>query len=470
MRILMLLFMFGLTGCDKLPVVTPLPPPIPAPVQTGELVVLTHNGPTTYFEGVDGKPSGFEYDLVTLFAAQYGYKVRFIEAGNLHELFSLLSHNQAHFAAAGISIVDSLKPSVQFGSPYLQVKQQVIYNTDGVKPKSFHDFKNLRVEVIADTSHADTLRKAALQMPGLHWSEALTKWDEAALERLSRGEVDAVLVDSNEFDIARKFYTNLDVAFEVPKANRLAWVFPKPADAVLFKQNQQFFQKISHDGTLKRLIDRYYGHADRLEDADVAGFLDKMHTVLPKFRYYFQEAQTLTGLDWRLLAAIGYQESHWDPYATSPTGVRGLMMMTTDTADTMGVADRLDARQSIIGGAKYLALLIDQLPLKIVDPDRTWMALAAYNQGQGHLEDARVLAQRRKLNPSAWSDIKQTMPLLTDSVYHDTVKHGFCRGGEAVIFVENIRTYYDILAKYEPPYKPLFMARNDEKMDLRPPK
>lgn len=461
MRIILFLLILALGGCD-MPHLPPSPPrPIPSPEQSGELVVLTHNGPTTYFEGADGKPSGFEYDLVTLFAQQYGYKVRFVEADNLNDLFNLLSQHQAHFAAAGLSALDSRKTRFQFGSPYLTVKQQIIYNTAEDKPRNFNDLKNLRVEVVAGTSHVETLRRIAAKVPGLHWTEMQAEWDEESLERLSRGEVDAVLVDSNEFDIARKFYTNLDVAFEMPQADQLAWAFPKISDPVLFRQTQQFFQKISRDGTLKQIIDRYYGHADRLEEADVAGFLDKMNSVLPKFRKSFQEAQTLTGIDWRLIAAIGYQESHWDPYATSPTGVRGLMMMTTDTADRMGVNDRLDARQSILGGAKYLALLIDQMPLKIEEPDRTWMALAAYNQGQGHLEDARVLAQRRKLNPSAWCDIKQTMPLLASSAHHSTVKHGFCRGGEAVVFVENIRTYYDILLKYEPPFKPLLISKNE---------
>lgn len=458
MRILIGLIFLGLAGCDIPHLPPPPPKPIPAPSQSGELVVLTHNGPTTYFEGADGKASGFEYDLVTQFAREYGYKVRFIEAPNLESLFTQLTQRQAHFAAAGITVLDSRKPNFQFGPPYLTIKQQVIYNTSGIKPKGFGDLKGLRMEVVAASSHVETLRKFATTVTGLRWNEVQAMWDEESLERLSRGEVDAVLVDSNEFDIARKFYTNLDVAFEVPQEEQLAWVFPRISDPVLVKQTQQFFQKITKDGTLKRIIDRYYGHADRLEDADVVEFLNKMQGVLPKLRKYFQEAQAVTGLDWRLIAAIGYQESHWDPYATSPTGVRGLMMMTTDTADAMGVDDRLDARQSILGGAKYLAMLVDQMPLKIMEPDRTWMALAAYNQGQGHVEDARVLAQRRNLNPVAWCDIKQTMPLLASSTYHPSVKHGFCRGGEAVIFVENIRTYYDILVKYEKPYKPLLLS------------
>lgn len=461
MRILLTLLLLMLAACD-MPHLPKLPPAaIPAPAKSGEIVVLTHNGPTTYFEAADGKPSGFEYDLVTRFAEQNGYRVRFVQAQNLGEMFSLLAQHQAHFIAAGISVLDSRKETMQFSPSYMNVTQQVIYNKDGLKPNNFADLAKMRVETIAGSSHTETLHLATKATPQLKWTELPVKWDEEALHRLANGLSDAVMTDSNEFDVARKFYPNLDVAFELPKADQLAWAFPKTPDPVLFKQVQAFMKNIKQDGTLKRLIDKYYGHADRLEDADVSGFLDKMREVLPKYRKFFYAAQDATGIDWRLIAAIGYQESHWNPYATSPTGVRGLMMMTSSTADLMGVDDRLNPQQSILGGAKYLALMIDQMSPKLVEPDRTWMALAAYNQGQGHLEDARVLAQRCKLNPVAWSDVKTTMPMLSSSEQGNLAKHGFCRGGEAVIFVENIRTYYDILQKFERPYKPLLMSKID---------
>jgi membrane-bound lytic murein transglycosylase F len=189
---------------------------------------------------------------------------------------------------------------------------------------------------------------------------------------------------------------------------------------------------------------------------DVEGFMVATNGVLPKFRRHFHRAQELTELDWRLIAAIGYQESHWDPLATSPTGVRGLMMLTGETADRLGVTDRLDPKQSILAGARYVNYLKDTVPDRIPEPDRTWIALAAYNIGYGHLEDARILAKKKKLNPDSWTDLKATLPLLAKSEYHEEVKHGYARGGETVIFVENVRTYYDILARFEKPYQRVF--------------
>lgn len=458
-KLLLFTLSLFLVSCD-VPRLPKRLPAIPAVSQTGELVVLIHNGPTTYYENAYGEPAGFEYDLVKLFAREVGYQVKFVAENDLDSMFGKLSRHQAHFAAAGISQTDALNGRMRFGPAYLTVTQQVIYNTDTLRPNDFAGLVGRRVAVVADSSAAQTLLDMRQRIAGLQWAEVKAEWGEELLDRLSKGEVDAVIVNSNEFDIARNLYTNLDVGFAVERPHRLAWAFPKNVEPALYAQVQAFFKRIRKDGTLKRLVERYYGHTSRLETADVAGILARMKDTLPKYRRYFEEAEEVTGIDWRLIAAIGYQESHWDPYATSPTGVRGLMMMTGDTADRMGVTDRLDARQSIVAGAKYLSLLTDAMPVRVEEPDRTWMALAAYNQGQGHLQDARVLTQRRKLNPDVWPDLKKTLPLLAKSEYHSTVRHGFSRGGEAVIFVENIHTYYDILVKYERPYKPLLLSRN----------
>ncbi|MCE2989828.1 MAG: transglycosylase SLT domain-containing protein, partial [Nitrosomonadaceae bacterium] len=192
-------------------------------------------------------------------------------------------------------------------------------------------------------------------------------------------------------------------------------------------------------------------HINRIQPIDSEALFQKLDSELPKLRPYFHEAQIITGIDWRILAAVGYQESHWDPLATSPTGVRGLMMLTEDTADRVKVSNRLDARQSIHGGAKYIALLRDTVPQRIPEPDRTWLALAAYNQGYGHLEDARILTARLGLNPDSWLDVRKAYPKLREPEFYETVKYGFCRGDEAVQFVENIRNYTDILMRLEKP-------------------
>jgi len=226
----------------------------------------------------------------------------------------------------------------------------------------------------------------------------------------------------------------------------------------------KFFEKIKKDGTLRNLLDRYYGHNKRLNSSDITTFLERSNSLLPKYVHLFKQAQDITGIDWRLLAAVSYRESHWDTYNTSPTNVRGLMMLTEGTADLMGVTDRLDPKQSIPAGAKYLLKLIDTVPERIPEPDRTYMALASYNIGYAHVEDARVLAKRLKLNPDSWADIKKTLVLLKNPEYYTTLKYGYASGGAPVIFVESVRSYQRILEKHQPSHNPEFdtfkIARN----------
>jgi membrane-bound lytic murein transglycosylase F len=120
----------------------------------------------------------------------------------------------------------------------------------------------------------------------------------------------------------------------------------------------------------------------------------------------------------------------------------------------LGVQDRLDPKAAALGAARYLRLLKEKLPARITEPDRTWLALAAFNIGIAHLEDARVLAQRQKLNPDLWSDVRKTLPLLAQQDYYLQAKNGYARGGMPVAFVDRVRAYYDVLLRTESPYQP----------------
>ena len=149
--------------------------------------------------------------------------------------------------------------------------------------------------------------------------------------------------------------------------------------------------------------------------------------------------------DWRKLAAASYQESHWNPSARSPTGVRGMMMLTLPTAAYVGVDNRLDPEQSIRGGAFYLKDMMERLPDTIPENQRIWFALASYNIGLGHVEDARRLTESMGMDPDAWADVKKVLPLLQQSKYYKQTRYGYARGSEAVHYVDSIRRYYDTL-------------------------
>lgn len=433
-----------------------LRPPLKAPRETGEIVFVTVRGPTTTQDipiagkARDDSQTGFEHDLANLFANELGAKPKFLVMPSVNAVVDTLKRNHAHVAAAGISISPELRQELAFGPSYKTLQYVLVYRSKEGRPKTFKDASGKKVLVIADSPGHDLLRDLTGDFPGFG-IEALphhTHPDDL-LKRLDSNEADYALVELYAFQVSKRLYPELSSAFNVGAERRVAWAFSNAADYDLQRSAVAFFDKIRTNGTLNRLMDRYYGHVNRINPLDAEAILDKSQTVLPKLRPHFLEAQQLTGIDWRILAAVGYQESHWDALATSPTGVRGLMMLTDDTADRMGVKNRLDARESILGGAKYLLLLRDTIPDRIQEPDRTWLALAAYNQGYGHLEDVRVLTSRLKMNADSWLDVRKNYPKLKEAQFYESLKHGYARGDEAVQFVENIRNYADILTRTE---------------------
>ena len=189
--------------------------------------------------------------------------------------------------------------------------------------------------------------------------------------------------------------------------------------------------------------DKHYGHIEEFNYVDTRMFIQAIEQKLPKYQPLFEKYGQ--EVDWRLLAAISYQESHWEPHARSYTGVRGMMMLTLPTAKQMGIKSRLDAEQSIRGGAKYFKRLIGRMPARIPDPDRLWFALASYNIGLGHLNDARKITQQQGGDPDRWVEVKERLPLLKQKKFYKKTRYGYARGDEPVNYVENIRRYYDTL-------------------------
>ncbi|HET9701759.1 MAG TPA: membrane-bound lytic murein transglycosylase MltF [Burkholderiales bacterium] len=431
--------------------------PAPPITQSTELVVITVDGPATYYHDAEGRHAGLEFDLAAMFAAEIGKSVRFVVVPRLSEVLPALHKHSAHLAAAGFTVTKLLSEPVYMGPIYHVVQHHVVYNSDYNPPRDIAGLAGKSVRAVAGNGYGAILRDWAQQAPGMSWSEEQAADEDALLGRLANGEIDAVLTNSSHLDVSRHFYPNLGSAFPLEGHAGLAWAFPIDADPWLLERAGVFFRRIAGDGTLDRLIDRYFGHMKRLTATDVETFLQKTQLVLPNFREYFRLAGEITGIDWRLLAALGYQESQWNPLATSPTGVRGLMMLTADTADRLMVTDRLDPRQSILAGSRYFADLKDQLD-SVPEPDRTWLALAAYNLGMGHLQGGRQLARSLKLDPNSWAAMKKMLPLMSRPEYAARLKSGAARGGEAVILTENIRTYYQILSRVEPPARPSYPA------------
>lgn len=413
----------------------------------GELVVLTLNGPTTYYVGPSGE-TGFEYDMLKLFADQLGVTLKVELPDSFSELLPLVAGGSADMAAAGITVTEKRKELVNFGPSYINNTQQLVFRSgQHQRPKNIGETVNKSFRVIAGSSHEETLHQLKKMYPGLAWETSHDVDTDELLRDIEQKNLDFTIADSNYVKVARRFMPELRVAFDLGDPEQIAWAFPKD-DTSLLDAATAFFKQIENNGQLTQLVERHFGHIKRFDYVDKRIFLRQVEDRLPLYELSFKQAAEETGFDWRLLAAVGYQESHWNPNATSPTGVRGLMMLTQATAAQMKVKDRLEPRQAIFGGARYLVRMLNKIPERITEPDRTWMALAAYNVGYGHLEDARIIASKQGKSPDKWVDVKNALPLLTKRKYYKKAKHGYARGWEPVHYVSNIRDYYDILVWY----------------------
>jgi membrane-bound lytic murein transglycosylase F len=428
------------------------PPPPPEPTlahleriqKAGVLRVVTVNSPLTYYF-IQDQEQGFEFELAAGFAAHLGVRLEMFLVSQFQDLFEALESNSADLAAASITVTDERGQRVRFGPIYQRVTQQVVYRAGTQKPRALGDLVGRNISVVAGSSYAETLRDVQAQIPELRWSEQNVGDIEALFAAISQRKLEITLADSNILSVHRQFYPSLKTAFAISEPQPIAWAFPKDDDGSLIDQAVEYFEALQESGEIEDLSQRHFAHVKTYDRINTHYFLRHIRERLPALQPYFEQAAAETEVDWRLLAAMGYQESHWRPEAVSPTGVRGVMMLTLATARQMGVDDRQDPFQSIIGGARYLKRVKAKIPERIREPDRTWLALAAYNIGFGHLEDARILTQRRGGDPDKWADVEKALPLLSDSSYYSTTRHGYARGREPVTYVRNIRSYYDIL-------------------------
>lgn len=410
----------------------------------GKLVVVSRNGPTTYYEGAGGY-TGFEYALSKAFAKSLGVELEIVEEEDLNHIIDTVG-KKSDFAAAGLTVTSKRQSKIIFSQPYMEVTQQVVYHTSTKRPKSIDDLMGKRILVIEGSSHAERLHQMQKDYPALEWEERHDLEMLDLLEMVHNKKVDYAILDSNAIELNTALYPRAQVAFDISEAEALAWAFPQAKDTSLIDAANQFLADLQENGKLADIKETFYGHLGEIGYSDALVFTKRMKSRLPKWKESLQVAAEKNDLDWLLLAALSYQESHWRPKAKSPTGVRGFMMLTLTTAKEMKVKNRLSPEQSIRGGSQYFRKLLNRIPESVTGQDRLWLALAAYNVGYGHLSDARLLTHQHGGNPNKWADIREHLPLLTKRQYYKHTKHGYARGHEAVSYVQNIRNFHTILA------------------------
>lgn len=459
------------------------PPPLPPPAEAGELVMMIRPGPIVYFPGPDGVLVGFDADLAQRFAAEQQLPVRFVAADSATQLTTAIARGQAHVGAGGLlrpppGPANATKARLPVAAPaatgadgdaaahiawsagFYAVEPLLIYNSDGYKPAGWHDLDGVTVAYLEGTGLDSEVAALAAAHPRVHFRGLDLPSPSALIAQVSDGSIGYAIVGSIADASARNVYLAYEVAFPIGVKRDVAWMVPARFPQLLADLDR-FLARAKRDGLIDRLAERYAPDTRQFQRVDASAFQASIRTLLPQWRAMFHDVQERTAIEWRLLAAVAYQESKWDPYAVSETGVRGFMQITEDTARHLGITDLLDPRASVLGAARYLRDLKSKLPARIAEPDRTWLALAAFNIGLGHLEDARVLAQKQKLNPDLWSDVKKVLPLLALPEYHVDARNGYARGGMPVAFVDRVRAYYDILLAHQPPLPPRLRMLSD---------
>lgn len=431
--------LLALSGCDY-----PLTQnDLEALQSRGELVLITRNNSACYYEGPHG-PAGFEYDLAKAFADHLGLAlgIRIIEEEA--DMIAALRAGQGDIIAGGFPFGSQAARLLSLGPGYLEVTQQVVGRRGGPEIQSEKSLEAYNLWMTGSSARIEYLEELRRTHPGISW-QILTAYNaEDLLQMVWNRSLPLTVVDSNTMSMNHHYYPELSILLTLGQPRQLTWATDPPNRQLKQAINTWFGRQETRE-TITGLVDHYFSHLESFDYVDLARYRRRIKARLPKYRPYFETAGKKYKLDWKLVAAQAYQESHWNPRARSYTGVRGIMMLTRETAASMGLKNRMDAKAAIYAGTRYLARLHRQVGQAVPEPDRTLMALAAYNIGFGHLQDARTLAHRLGKPENSWHGVRSVFPLLQQKKYYSTLEHRYARGNEAVMYVDRIRTYYLML-------------------------
>ena len=407
-----------------------------------KLRVIMTNSANVYYR-YRGEYMGFEYDLVRAFAEHLGVELEILTP-DWDSMFPLLEAGEAHLIAAGLTVTPDRETAVDFSDGHLEVQQQVVVHKSNTAVQELADLEGKIIHLRAKTSYTERIRE--LRADGYNLRTVLH--DNVPTEELIRQvadrEIEVTVADSNIALLNQRYYPDIRIAFPVEEPQEVAWAVRK-GETELLEQINTFFRTVEENGVFGRIYEKYYRDVSIFDYVDLKKFHRRLRTRLPKYKDIIRREAKKHGFDWRLLAAVIYQESHFDPKAKSYTGVRGLMQITETTAREMGITNRLHPGQSIRAGTGYLAKLYTRFT-DIEDPyERLLFALAGYNIGYGHVRDAQDICRRKGWNSERWAAMEKALPLLRLKQYYKDTEYGYARGTEPVRYIKRVLLYFDII-------------------------
>ncbi|MCK5837842.1 MAG: membrane-bound lytic murein transglycosylase MltF [Desulfobacula sp.] len=410
--------------------------------KNGVLRLISNNSINTYYY-YNGQPTGFEYDLALEFARFLSVDLDIVAPG-WNNMFSYLEQGKGDFIAAGLAITKERLEKVNFSIPYMTIQQHIIHHKLVFGPKNIEDLTFRTLHIRRGTSYHSRLEE--IKKTGIDFNYILH--DNIPTEELIRmvydREIKFTVADNNIAYLNQRYYPDIRIGIALQEKESLAWAVNKN-DSQMLEQINKFFLYANETGLLKQISDRYYSNIKDTDPYDLKRFHQRIKTRLPRYKKIIIEESIKYGFDWKLVAAVVYQESHFNPNARSFTNVRGLMQVTTATAEEMGIANRLKPSQSIKAGIKYLDKMVKKFDYLKNDYEEILFALASYNIGYGHVLDAIQIAKDMGMDETKWQNLKTTLPLLSKSKYYEKTRYGFARGWEPVQYIGRILTYFDIL-------------------------
>jgi membrane-bound lytic murein transglycosylase F len=411
------------------------------------LKLLVVRQPLTY-QKVSAFESGLEYEILQAFALDLGYKLEISIVPNQTELIRRLGLGKgdlgaariAEFASARTGLIKSRSYDEEKTSLVCRKDSEVEFNRNGQMTSQAH----WKLAVNAETIHPSWISSFSKNAPRLK----ISNYDGASslqlLRLLNRKKADCTLLDRLEAHSYFRVFSNLEIVKDVSPAQTYHFLL-SDSRPDLANQLQKWLSRASRRQLLTQFKLNFKNKTQALSDQDVRRFMRLRASALPEYSTLFRKHSRDFGIPWQLTAAVSYQESHWDPQAESFTGVKGLMQLTQETAEHVGVEDRLNPNQSVWGGVKYLRMLLDRQPKMLPFRERLALALATYNIGPAHMIDAQRLAAKLGKNPYLWKDLQTVLPLLADKNYFSELKYGPARGEEPVLYVHRVLAFLDLI-------------------------
>ena len=407
-----------------------------------KLTILTTNLPTTYYYDRDNKLAGPEYEMTRSFAENLKVDVEYKVYDSTKAVLKALRNNEGDIAAAGLTVTDKRKKEFDYGPVYQKTNEYLVCHRSKKRINNVEGLNNHEVIIAADSSYIESLKA----YPEMTWTADDELNTADLMAQVASKKIDCTISDSTLFSIERRYHTEIQNKYTLAKESRLAWMLNKNNDD-LKQAIGEWFDQYKEGYDLAYMLEKYYGYVEIFDYVDTHKFLKRVETRLPKYKDFFIDAANKNDIDPSLLAAQSYQESHWNRKAQSPTGVRGIMMLTQPVAKSLGVTNRLHAKQNIYAGAKFQAKM-KKMVTDVDEPDRSWLALAAYNVGRGHFRDAQSLARKLNKDPDRWSEMKEVLPLLSQKKYYKDLRYGYARGSEPARYVTRIRNYDELLNQH----------------------